>query len=179
MWTRALSRQRIGQLPLHVYRDAAHFRVDQLSSRDGNAMTFWLKFLHIAAMAVWFTGLSFLPRLIGDQLRAAGDVRWPSPLGRTLYFGVMTPAAVTTIVLGTILLADGFAGAWLPAKLSLVAVAVLLHVLFGKWLFDPPRATLVPRLLLRLCTWLPLLLLLGIAALAAGQPQRLPPLGGV
>jgi putative membrane protein len=141
-------------------------------------MTFWLKLLHIAAMAVWFTGLSFLPRLITDQLRRPAPGLWPSPLGRTLYFGVMTPAAVTTIVLGMVLLADGFSGAWLPAKLVLVAAAVLLHVLAGKLLFDPPPATAGPLLLLRTLNWLPLLLLLGIAALAAGQPQRLPPLGG-
>ena len=57
-------------------------------------MTFWLKLLHIAAMAVWFTGLSFLPRLITEQLRTPVRHGWPSPLGRTLYFGVMTPAGV-------------------------------------------------------------------------------------
>lgn len=142
-------------------------------------MYFWLKLLHIAAMAVWFTGLFLLPRLLVARAHGAmADAAEPA-LGRTVYFGVMTPGAVLTIVLGTVLLGFGFQGAWLPAKLSLVAVAVLLHVYYGHVLLDPRQRARPTVLLIRVLNWLPLLLLLAIAALAAAKPGVLPPLGGI
>lgn len=136
-------------------------------------MYFWLKLLHIAAMAVWFTGLFFLPRLLFAPAGTAREPARPEP-GRTLYFGVMTPAAFATIVLGILLLARGFEGAWLPAKLTLVSIAVLLHVYYGKLLLEPrQRRSAAPGHALLI--WLPLPLLLAIAALAAAKPDTLPP----
>ena len=145
-------------------------------------MYFWLKFFHIAAMAVWFTGLFFLPRLFIAHVRDgdAADHGRLNSIGKTLYFGIMTPAGVITVVLGIILIAYGFQGAWLPAKLALVALAVLLHVYFGQLLTDLSHDhSRHGAGLYRLLNWCPLLLLLGIAALAAAKPGALPPLGGV
>ena len=136
-------------------------------------MYFWLKLLHIAAMAVWFAGLFLLPRLL---LAAPGAP--PREPGRSLFQFVMTPAAVATIVLGMLLLSWGASGAWLPAKLLLVAVAVLLHVHFGQRLYGNQGTRGAGALLLRVLNWLPLPLLLGIAALAAVKPQRLLPGAG-
>lgn len=154
-------------------------------------MHFWLTLLHIAAMAVWFSGLFFLPRLlpaIGGEGEDTGEdpgagasatARRPARLGRMLFFGVMTPGAVATIALGMLLLTYGFRGAWLPAKLALVGIAVLLHVYFGHRLFDPQQTRhSLRRLIDRVLAWLPLPLLLAIAALAAAKPGALPPLGG-
>ena len=136
-------------------------------------MYFWLKLLHIAAMAVWFTGLFFLPRLLVESVRATEDQARPA-LGRTLYFAIMTPGAVVTVVLGILLLTRGFEGAWLPAKLALVSIAVLLHVYYGKLLMQPRGAEgAAPAH--ALLAWLPLPLLLAIAALAAAKPGTLPP----
>lgn len=139
-------------------------------------MYFWLKLLHIAAMAVWFTGLFFLPRLLRARRHAPRDTQ-NERLGRALYFGVMTPGAVLTIALGMLLLAWGANGAWLPAKLALVSIAVLLHLYFGQRLVDGQQAGSLRDLVDRLLTWLPLPLLLGITALAAVKPGALPPLG--
>lgn len=143
-------------------------------------MIFWLKFFHIAAMAVWFTGLFLLPRVFIASTNDATDRAQLRGIGRTLYFGLMTPAAAVTIVLGIILLAYGFEGPWLPAKLVLVALAVLLHVYFGQLLAALARADMphTPALY-RVLHWCPLLLVLGIAALAAAKPGVLPPLGGL
>lgn len=145
-------------------------------------MYFWLKFFHIAAMAVWFTGLFFLPRLFIARVRGGegGDATQLNAIGKTLYFTVMTPAGVLTVVLGIILIAYGFQGPWLPAKLALVALAVLLHVYFGQLLLDLSRGhTRHGAFFYRVLNWSPLLLFLGIAALAAAKPGALPPLGGV
>lgn len=153
-------------------------------------MYFWLKFFHIAAMAVWFTGLFLLPRLFIARLRADDAQRDANAdeetqarlnaLGKSLYFGLMTPAAVLTVALGIGLIGYGFEGPWLPAKLALVALAVLLHLYFGQLLVDLSRGhTRHGRAFYRLLNWLPLPLLIAIAALAAAKPGALPPLGGV
>jgi len=145
-----------------------------------DSMIFWLKFFHITAMAVWFTGLFLLPRVFIASCRTDPDYTQLKSIARTLYFGLMTPAAAITIVLGTVLLSFGFEGAWLPAKLVLVAGAVLLHVYYGQLVIYLARDA-VPRRpwVYRVLNWSPLLLALCIVALAAFQPRALPPLGGI
>lgn len=133
-------------------------------------MHFWMTFLHIVALTIWFAGLFFLPRLLIAHNTA-------SDLGKVLYFGVMTPAAAATILLGIVLLAWGFEGAWLVAKLVLVALIVLLHVYLGRLLLEP--SVRAPLIFYRILNWVPLFLLLAIVALAAAKPWALPPLGGV
>jgi putative membrane protein len=151
-------------------------------------MYFWLKFFHIAAMAVWFTALFLLPRLFIASLRASGAEAVEdedaharlNAIGKTLYFGLMTPAAVLTVALGIVLISYGFDGPWLPAKLAVVALAVLLHLYFGQLLVDLSRGhNRHGSAFYRLLNWLPLPLLIAIAALAAAKPGALPPLGGV
>lgn len=137
-------------------------------------MYFGLKLLHVAAMTAWFSGLFFLPRLLLARSRTSEPDAHEERLGRALYFGVMTPGAVLTIVLGTVLLGYGFEGAWLPAKLTLVAAAVLLHVYLGQLLLDRRHAqSPATPLYYRALNWVPLVLLLGIAGLTAGKPASL------
>lgn len=142
-------------------------------------MYFWLKFLHIAAMAIWFAGLFFLPRVLIAHAQARDDGRDLQTTGRRLYFGLMTPAAVITTLIGTLLIFQAPHGAWLAAKLTLVALVVLLHVYFGKLLLDSCLGRASHGVLFyRVLNWIPLPLLLGIAALTAAKPAVLPPLDG-
>jgi putative membrane protein len=56
---------------------------------------------------------------------------------RKLYYGIMTPGAVLTIASGLGLwLGYGINGAWLHAKLALVAAVIVYHVWCGKLLRD-------------------------------------------
>lgn len=145
-------------------------------------MYFWLKFFHITLLTVWFSGLFFLPRLFITRAREGGSadhIRLHA-IGKTLYFGITTPAGVLTVILGILLIGYGFRGPWLPAKLALVALVVLLHVYYGHLLVQlgkgrAPHGAFFYRVL----NWTPLVLFLGIAALAAAKPGALPPLGGV
>ncbi|SCZ85887.1 protoporphyrinogen oxidase HemJ [Nitrosomonas mobilis] len=97
----------------------------------------WIKSLHIMFMVTWFAGLFYLPRLFvyhamcTDQ---AGNERF-KVMERKLYYGIMTPGAVLTIVFGMWLwLGYGFAGIWLHAKLALVVLLVIYHVYCGRLL---------------------------------------------
>lgn len=144
-------------------------------------MYFWLKVLHIGAVAVWFTGLFLLPRLLAERSRAGADadLDWFRPVAKTLYLLIMSPAGLVAIAIGAGLIAYGPQGAWLVMKLVLVALAVLMHLYLGAQLYAVGRGGEIRGpWFFRLLGWLPLLLLLGLAALTGAKPATvgtLPP----
>jgi len=99
----------------------------------------WIKALHIIFMVTWFAGLFYLPRLFvyhAMSSDAAGVERF-KVMERKLYFGIMTPGAVLTLVFGLWLwLGYGITGGWLMAKLVLVVVLIAYHLYCGKLLKD-------------------------------------------
>jgi len=99
----------------------------------------WVKSLHIVFMVTWFAGLFYLPRLFVYHALAqdAVGIERFKLMERRLYFGIMTPGAVLTIVFGLWLwLGYGIAGGWLYAKLALVAILIAHHVWLGKLMLD-------------------------------------------
>jgi len=99
----------------------------------------WVKALHIVFMVTWFAGLFYLPRLFvyhANTQDEAGRARF-TIMERKLYFGIMTPGALLTIAFGMWLwLGYGVSGAWLHAKLLLVAVLIGYHLWCGKLVTD-------------------------------------------
>ena len=103
----------------------------------------WIKSLHIIFMVTWFAGLFYLPRLfvyhaISDDLPSIERFKI---MERKLYYGIMTPGAVLTIIFGMWLwLGYGISGIsgswWLHAKLFLVAILVAYHYYCGRLLTD-------------------------------------------
>lgn len=99
----------------------------------------WIKSLHIIFMVTWFAGLFYLPRLfvyhaMSDDLPSIERFKI---MERKLYYGIMTPGAVLTIMFGMWLwLGYGITGSWLHAKLFLVAVLVAYHYYCGRLLAD-------------------------------------------
>ncbi|MFB3091384.1 MAG: CopD family protein, partial [Gammaproteobacteria bacterium] len=62
----------------------------------------WLKALHLIFMVTWFAGLFYLPRLFVYHTMSEDQ---PSLdrfkiMERKLFFGIMTPGAILTIVFG-------------------------------------------------------------------------------
>jgi protoporphyrinogen IX oxidase len=99
----------------------------------------WVKSLHIVFMVTWFAGLFYLPRLFVYHAQAtdAISIERFKIMERKLYFGIMTPGAVLTIVFGAWLwLGYGISGGWLLAKLVLVAILVAHHFWLGKLMDD-------------------------------------------
>jgi protoporphyrinogen IX oxidase len=137
-------------------------------------MYFWLKVAHITSMAVWFTGLFFLPRLFVARHRSERDARagFFNPVANRLFFRIATPAGVATIALGMALMPWVQPSAWLVAKLAVVTLALLLHLYLGLHLYalghgkDKHGATFYQWL-----GWVPLLLLLAAAALTGAKPR--------
>jgi len=99
----------------------------------------WIKALHIIFMVTWFAGLFYLPRLFVYHAMAedrAGKERFKI-MERKLYWGIMAPGAVLTLVFGFWLwIGYGFAGGWLYAKLAVVALLVAYHLYCGVLLAD-------------------------------------------
>ena len=98
-----------------------------------------VKALHIIFMVTWFAGLFYLPRLFVYHAMTEDRVSLErfSVMERKLFWGIMTPGGVLTIVFGLWLwLAWGFSGGWLHAKLALTALLVGYHVWCGKLMLD-------------------------------------------
>lgn len=134
----------------------------------------WIKAWHIIFMVTWFAGLFYLPRLF--VYHAMTEDRTSSErfkiMERKLFFGIMTPGAVLTIVFGLWLWHGyGFSGAWLHAKLTLVAVLIVYHLYCGKLLFafkhDRNRHS---HVFYRWLNELPVLLLVAIVILVVVKP---------
>ena len=99
----------------------------------------WVKSLHIIFMVTWFAGLFYLPRLFVYHAMAEDEVSRArfQVMERKLFWGIMTPGGVLTILFGLWLwLGWGFGGWWLHAKLALVAALVGYHLWCGKLMLD-------------------------------------------
>ena len=99
----------------------------------------WLKSLHIVFLVSWFAALFYLPRLFVYHAMAtdAIGIERFKMMERKLYYGIMAPSAVLTIVSGVWLwLGYGITGGWLYAKLALVAILVAHHLWLGKLMRD-------------------------------------------
>ncbi len=91
----------------------------------------WVKAFHIIFMVTWFAGLFYLPRLFVYHAMAsdAPSVDRFKIMERKLFYGIMTPGAVLTIAFGLWLwLGYGITGAWMHAKLAVVALTIAYHL---------------------------------------------------
>jgi putative membrane protein len=99
----------------------------------------WIKSLHIVFMVTWFAGLFYLPRLFVYHALAtdAIGIERFKLMERKLYYGIMAPGAILTIIFGMWLwLGYGIRGGWLYAKLALVAILIGHHLWLGKLMLD-------------------------------------------
>ena len=84
------------------------------------------------------------------------------------------PAAIATITLGRVLIAWRPDGAWLVLKLVVVAVAVLFHLYFGLLLYQLGKGNdRHGAWFFRVLGWVPLVLLLVIAAITGAKPRTI------
>ena len=99
----------------------------------------WVKWLHVASMVTWFAGLFYLPRLFVYHAMAQDptSIERFKVMERKLFYGIMTPGGLITVVLGLWLwLGYGITGGWMHAKFALVLVLIAYHAYCGKLLVD-------------------------------------------
>jgi len=134
----------------------------------------WVKALHVIFMVTWFAGLFYLPRLYVYHAQAtdAVSIERFKIMERKLYFGIMTPGAILTVLFGSWLwLGYGIAGGWLHAKLALVAALVVYHVYCGKLLRDFRRdRNRHGHVWYRWFNEIPVLILFGVVFLVVVKP---------
>lgn len=99
----------------------------------------WIKSLHIIFMVTWFAGLFYLPRLFVYHAMSDDDSSNQrfKIMERKLFYGIMTPGGVLTILFGLVMLKayawETYGGStWLTVKLILVALLIVYHVYCGK-----------------------------------------------
>ena len=103
----------------------------------------WVKALHIIFVTSWFAGLFYLPRLfvnhamvLDSAMNNTATLERLELMERKLY-RFMLPLAVLALGFGLWLwLGYGITGAWLHAKLVLVAGLVVYHFYCGKLMRD-------------------------------------------
>lgn len=103
----------------------------------------WLKSLHVIFMTTWFAGLFYLPRLFVYHAMCEdepGNQRF-KVMERKLFYGIMTPGGILTIISGLAMLKlyawEAYADSiWLSIKLLLVTALVIYHIYCGKIVKD-------------------------------------------
>lgn len=94
----------------------------------------WIKAFHVIFMVTWFAGLFYLPRLFVYHTLATDQISINrfKIMERKLYYGIMLPGAVLTMLTGLVLLyyyawSAYKTSGWLHAKLGLVVVLIGFH----------------------------------------------------
>ena len=97
-----------------------------------------LKALHLIFMTTWFAALFYLPRLYVYHAMSDDEISIErfKIMERKLYYGIMTPSLVLTLVFGFWMLWDyawaAYASAgWLHLKLLLIVILVAYHLYCG------------------------------------------------
>ncbi len=98
----------------------------------------WIKAFHIIFVTSWFAGLFYLPRLfVNHAMETNPQALLRLELMEHKLYRFMMPLAVLALFFGLWLwLGYGITGAWLQAKLVLVAGLVAYHFYCGKLMRD-------------------------------------------
>jgi putative membrane protein len=129
-------------------------------------------------MVTWFAGLFYLPRLFVYHAMSTDTISHErfKVMERKLYYGIMTPGMVLTLVFGIWMLMDyawalyAHAG-WLHVKLLLLTCLCIYHYYCGIWLlaFKHDRNQ-HSHIFFRWINEIPVLFLLAIIILAVVKP---------
>ena len=98
----------------------------------------WYKTLHIIFMITWFAGLFYLPRLFVYHATSNDEISINrfKIMERKLFWGIMTPGGILTIIFGIYLIQFHEFLLWLQVKIFLVTLLGLYHVWCGKIMYD-------------------------------------------
>jgi putative membrane protein len=138
----------------------------------------WLKAFHIIFMVTWFAGLFYLPRLFVYHAMSSDPISIERfrIMERKLFYGIMTPGGILTVVFGIGLLyvlrdAGYLAASWMHLKLTLVGILVAYHVYLGLQVHDLATGTSKhSHVFYRWLNEFPVLILVGVVILVVVKP---------
>ena len=98
----------------------------------------WYKTLQIVFMVTWFAGLFYLPRLFVYHAMSEDKISHDRfvIMERKLFWGIMTPGALLTIIFGVLLIQYHELLLWLKIKIYLVILLSIYHIWCGKIMID-------------------------------------------
>ncbi len=137
----------------------------------------WIKAFHVIFMVTWFAALFYLPRLFvyhASSDDAISNERFKI-MESKLFYGIMTPSALVTTILGVWMLFEyvwGYASMpWMQLKLALVVLLLIYH--FYCWrllkLFKADKNT-HSHIYYRWFNEIPVFMLIGIIMLVIIKP---------
>lgn len=137
----------------------------------------WVEAFHIVAVVSWFAGLFYLPRLYVYHSMAEDQTSLDRfvIMERKLFWGIMTPSAVVTVILGIWLISFApdyyLSQGWMHAKLGLVVLLVAYHISCWWFLvrFRDGRNS-QSHIFFRWFNEFPVLLLVGIVIMVVVKP---------
>lgn len=137
----------------------------------------WVKAFHIIFMVTWFCGLFYLPRLFVYHTMASDAISIErfKIMERKLFFGIMTPGMIFTVLFGLWTLSYNFSGymhaGWMHMKLTLVLLLIGYHVYLGKLYVDFKHdRNRHGHVFYRIVNEIPVLFLAAIVILATVKP---------
>jgi putative membrane protein len=137
----------------------------------------WVKAFHIIFMVTWFSGLFYLPRLYVYHALAsdAMSIERFKIMERKLYYGIMAPGAILTILFGFWLINFNpqfyMHAHWLHAKLGLVVLLIIYHLYLGKIRKDfKLNRNKHGHVFYRVLNEIPVIFLVGIVILVVVKP---------
>ncbi|KGP63802.1 membrane protein [Legionella norrlandica] len=137
----------------------------------------FIKAFHVIALVAWFSGLFYLPRLFVYHAESQDGISINrfKIMEKRLYYGITWPAALATTILGLWLLTYNMEyylkAGWMHAKLTLVLVLWIYHLICGHYLklFSINKNAKSSRFF-RFFNEMPTLLLVGIVVLVIVKP---------
>ena len=138
----------------------------------------WFKALHLIFMVTWFAGLFYLPRLFVYHAMSDDKISIDrfKIMERKLFYGIMTPGALLTIIFGLCTLFSNGLSAyseqlWLHIKYVLILFLIAYHVycwlLLQDFKYDRNQHT---HVWYRWFNEIPVLILIAIIILAVVRP---------
>ncbi|MDG2118015.1 MAG: CopD family protein [Gammaproteobacteria bacterium] len=137
----------------------------------------WIKAFHIIAVICWFSAIFYLPRLFvyhalsNDQISMDRFVVMESKL----FWGIMTPSAVATLLLGGWLISLNtdyfFSATWMQLKLGFVGGLLFYHYLCWHYMMQLREDTCYKtHRFFRLFNEAPVLIMVAIVLLVVIKP---------
>lgn len=156
---------------------AAHLFQCNFVLFDGLDHMLWIKAFHIIFMVTWFAGLFYLPRLFVYHAMTKDEISNArfKIMERKLFYGIMTPGAILTILFGFWLLSYNWQGylqaGWMHAKFGLILLLIVYHFYCGYYVrVFKNNLNQRSHVYYRWFNEIPVLFLVGIVILAIVKP---------